>query len=91
MKTLAISLVLLAASAAFANEAADESANRRTFAGAAARETVRAHFLAARAGGTLPPTGDAAALASPAVTDRTLSRETARREGRQAARQAAGP
>jgi len=87
MKTLTATLLLLAAGTAFANEAADEFANRQFFAGTAARATVSAEFLAARAGGTLPPTGESASLSSPTVRDGVRSREDAQRQARQAARQ----
>jgi hypothetical protein len=85
MQKSIIALFLLTASAAFANEAADEQANRATFAGAATRAEVKAEYLSARGQGRLPETSEAASLASPPVTS-ARSREAVRAEAVQAAR-----
>ena len=48
-----IALLLLSSAAAFANEAADEQANRSAFAGAMTRAQVQAGIAQARADGSL--------------------------------------
>lgn len=50
-----ITLLLLASSAAFANEAADEMMNRAASSGSATRAEVRAEIAAARQQDTLNP------------------------------------
>lgn len=77
MKTLVASLMMLGAATAFANEAADERHNRLAFQGATARAAVQADYLAARANGTLPDTGETASLRAQTPWDRPVqSRET---------------
>ena len=80
-----IALFLLTSAAAFANEAADEQANRTAFIGSASRAEVQAEYLRARAQGQLPDTSEAAALASPAIPS-VRSRQAVRAEAVQAAR-----
>jgi hypothetical protein len=67
MKSIPLSILLLAAASAFANEAADEQRNRLSFRGELARPEVRADYLKARADGTLPVTSEAASAAVLAV------------------------
>ena len=88
MKTLAVSIMILGAATAFANEAADDRANRQTFESATTRAAVQAEYLTARAQGTLPVTSEAASLQvqGPIVPGSALSRAEVRHEARQAAR-----
>ncbi len=53
MKKALVTLLLLTAGAAFANEAADDLANRQAFAGERTRAAVQAEIADARAAGTL--------------------------------------
>ena len=53
MKKSIIAILLLSSAAAFANEAADEQANRTAFAGSLARAEVTADIAKAKAGGAL--------------------------------------
>lgn len=80
--------MMLGAATAFANEAADERHNRLAFQGATTRAAVQADYLAARANGTLPDTGETASLRTPAPTGAasTVSRDDVKREARVAAR-----
>ncbi|NKE68492.1 hypothetical protein RAMLITH_21980 [Ramlibacter sp. RBP-2] len=87
MKTVLISLAILASASAFANEAADDRANREAFAGVATRAEVQSGYLRARAAGTLVPTDETASLRAPAAPDGGQARDDVRREARQAARQ----
>lgn len=88
MKTVLISLAILASASAFANEAADDRANREAFAGVAAtRAEVQSEYLHARAAGTLAPTDETASLRAPAAPAGGQARDDVRREARQAARQ----
>lgn len=89
MKIIIISLALLAAGSAFANEASDEYANRpMTSRSTTDRETVRAEFLAARENGTLPDTGEAASLyTTPKVSGGLGVRQEVKNQAWQAARQ----
>lgn len=89
MKTLLVSIAILASASAsaFANEAADERANRETFAGVATRAAVQSAYLHARQTGTLVPTDETASLQAPAVSGGVQARDDVRREARQAARQ----
>lgn len=86
MKTVILSLAMLAAAPAFANEAADEQMNRQSFAGTATRAEVRSEYIAARQAGTLPVTSEAASLVSQAVSTK-IDRDAVRQEARVAARQ----
>jgi hypothetical protein len=85
MQKSLIALFLLTTSAAFANEAADDQANRAAFAGTATRAEVTAEYLRARGLGQLPDTSEAASLASPAIAS-VRSRDAVRAEAVQAAR-----
>lgn len=87
MKTILISIALLASAAAFANEASDELANRQAFDGVATRAEVQSEYRHARAVGTLPVTDETASLQTPAPAALTQARDDVRREARQAARQ----
>lgn len=87
MKTVLISLAILASASAFANEAADDRANREAFAGGATRAEVQSGYLHARAAGTLAPTDETASLHPPAALAGGQARDDVRREARQAARQ----
>lgn len=87
MKTVLISLAILASASAFANEAADDRANRESFAGGATRAEVQSEYLHARAEGTLAPTDETASLHAPAPATGAQARDDVRREARQAARQ----
>ena len=87
MKTVLVSLALLACASAFANEAPDERANREAFAGVATRAEVQSDYLHARETGTLPVTDETASLQAPAVPAGVQARDDVRREARQAARQ----
>lgn len=87
MKTVLISLAILASASAFANEAADDRANREAFAGVATRAEVQSDYLQARAAGTLAPTDETAALRTPAAPRAGQPRDDVRREARRAARQ----
>ena len=81
MKTLILSLSMLVAASAFANEAADERMNRQPFTSTASGAEVRAEYIAAREAGTLPVTSEAASLATPALAaeaDRAAVRQQAR-------------
>lgn len=53
MQKSIIAILLLSSAAAFANEAADEQANRAAFAGSMVRAEARAAIEQARADGTL--------------------------------------
>lgn len=53
MQKSIIAILLLSSAAAFANEAADEQANRAAFAGSISRAEVRAGIEQARTDGTL--------------------------------------
>lgn len=86
MKTAVLSLMMLAAASAFANEAADDRANRQTFQSATTRAAVQAEYLTARSQGTLPDTSDAASLRTQRPTV-SKSRTQVRQEARQAARE----
>lgn len=87
MKTVLISLAILASASAFANEAADDRANRDAFAGGATRAEVQSEYLRARATGSLVPTDETASLRAPAAPAGAQARDDVRREARQAARQ----
>lgn len=87
MKTVLISLALLASASAFANDAADDRANREVFRGIATRAEVRSEYLHARQAGTLVPTDETASLRTPAAPAGGQARDGVRREARQAARQ----
>lgn len=87
MKTILISIALLASASAFANEAPDELANRQAFNGVATRAAVQGAYLHARAAGTLPVTDETASLRTAAPSGWTQARDEVRREARQAARQ----
>ncbi|HEY0884946.1 MAG TPA: hypothetical protein VGE20_06680 [Ramlibacter sp.] len=87
MKTVLISLAILASASAFANEAADDRANREAFAGVATRAEVQSEYLHARTAGTLVPTDETASLRAPAAPAGGQARDDVRREARQAARQ----
>ena len=87
MKTLLISVALLASASAFANEATDERANREAFSGVATRAAVQSEYLHARETGTLAVTDETASLQAPAVSAGVQARDDFRREARQAARQ----
>lgn len=87
MKTVLISLAILASASAFANEAADDRANREAFTGAATRAEVQSGYVHARAAGALVPTDETAALRAPAAPAGAQPRDDVRREARQAARQ----
>jgi hypothetical protein len=76
MKNVLISILLLSAGAAFANEAGDEQVNRAAFDGQRTRAEVRAEYLGARTAGTLPVTSEAASLQAPAAPAR-FARATA--------------
>lgn len=81
-----ISLLLLGSATAFANEAADDQANRAAFAGGATRAEVTAAYLDARAQGALPDTSEAASLQTQRPAAQARSREAVRAEAVQAAR-----
>lgn len=87
MKTALISLAILASASAFANEAADDRANREAFAGVATRAEVQSEYLHARQTGTLTVTDETASLQAPARFDSVQAREDVRLQARQAARQ----
>lgn len=88
MKTLLVSLMMLGAATAFANEAADEQHNRQTFQSATTRAAVQADYLTARSTGTLPVTSEAASLQVQAstVANSSVSRADVKLEARLAAR-----
>ena len=79
MKTAIISLALLAAAPVFANEAADELANRQSFTSVTTRAEVRQQYLAARESGTLPATSEAAS-ALPAAPSSVTTRAEVRQQ-----------
>jgi hypothetical protein len=83
MKNLIVALSLLASGAAFANDAADDIANRTSFVGELTRAEVRAETLAAREAGTLAL--DEFAANRPADVHFHRSREDVRAEAAQAA------
>lgn len=84
MKNSVITLLLLGSAAAFANEAADEQANRVAFVGERTRAEVRAEVANARAAGTLSVTEAARNRQQPSAGER--SRSSVRAEAEQAAR-----
>lgn len=86
MKTVILSLAMLAAASAFANEAADEQMNRQSFTSTAARAEVRSEYIAARKAGTLPVTSEAASLPTQGVSTKS-DRDAVRQEARVASRQ----
>jgi hypothetical protein len=79
-----IAILLLSSAAAFANEAADEQANRTAFAGALSRAEVKAGIAQAKADGTLRLDEYAGNLQNANAFDR--SRAEVRSEAIQAAR-----
>jgi hypothetical protein len=88
MKTLVVSLMMLGAASAFANEARDDQANRQAFQSATTRAAVQAEYLTARSQGTLPVTSDAASLQvqGPTVSNSSQSRDEVKHQAREAAR-----
>jgi hypothetical protein len=88
MKTFLVSLMMLGAASAFANEAADEQHNRQTFQSVTTRAAVQTDYLAARSNGTLPVTSEAASLQvqAPTGAKSSPSRADVKLEARQAAR-----
>jgi hypothetical protein len=84
MKKPVIALLLLASSAAFANEAGDELANRTPFAGERSRAEVQAEVANARSAGTLGI--NEYALNMPQALQSGRSRGDLRAEAVQAAR-----
>ena len=88
MKTVVLSLMMLGAASAFANEAADDQVNRQVFQSVTTRAAVQAEYLTARSQGTLPVTSEAASLQvlGPTVSSSSQSRAKVKHEARQAAR-----
>lgn len=88
MKILLVSLMMLGAASAFANEAGDDQANRQTFQSATSRAAVQAEYLTARSQGTLPDTSEAASLQvqGPTVPNSAQTRAEVKQQARQAAR-----
>lgn len=87
MKTIVVSLMMLGAASAFANEATDDQRNRQTFQGVTTRAAVQAEYLAARANGTLPVTGETASPQAQAPTAAgAVPRDEVKREARVTAR-----
>ena len=86
MKKIAISLLMLAGTAAFANGAADDQANRAAFDGQYTRAEVNAQYLQAKKSGTLVDTSEAASLRQQAAQGEGRSRADVRAEAVQAAR-----
>lgn len=87
MKAILLTLLAFTGTAALANEAADELANRTAFVSTLSRPAVQADYLAARRAGTLPLTSEAAAMGVISVPVNEATRDEARRQARQAARQ----
>ena len=87
MKAVLLTLLVFTGTAALANEAGDESANRTAFHSTLSRQSVQQEYLAARRDGTLPITSDAASVGVTSVPVNEAARLDARREARQAARQ----
>lgn len=87
MKAIAITLLAFAATAALANEAGDELANRSVVQSVASRQAVQQAYEAARRSGTLPVTSEAASLERTEVPANEQARLEARQQAREAARQ----
>lgn len=84
MNKSTIAILLLASASAFANEAADEQANRKAFTGALTRAEVQAGIAQAKAEGTLRVNEYGGNEAQASGSSR--SRAEVRSEGIQAAR-----
>jgi hypothetical protein len=84
MQKSIIAILLLSSAAAFANEAADEQANRSAFAGSTTRAEVQSAIEQAKAGGTLR--FDEYAANRPQARGHGRSQAEARSEGILAAR-----
>lgn len=84
MKTSILAILLLASGASFANEAADDAANRSAFAGERTRAQVQADTKAAKQAGQLGINEFAAQQQAAATGER--SRRDVRAEAVQAAR-----
>ena len=84
MKTSIIALLLLASGASFANEAADEAANRTAFTGARSSSEVKAEVQLAKRAGTLGA-NEFALQQQPAISS-LRARSDLRAEAIQAAR-----
>ena len=84
MKKSVIAILLLGSAAAFANEAADELANRTMFVGERTRAEVQAEIASARAAGTLS-VSEYVRNVQPAI-EGTRSRSAVRAEAAQASR-----
>lgn len=84
MKKSVIAILLLGSAGAFANEAADELANRTPFAGERTRAEVQADIASARAAGTLAAS-EYDRNVQPAI-EGSRSRSAMRAEATQAAR-----
>ena len=84
MQKSIIAILLLSSAAAFANEAADEQANRTAFAGSMTRAEVKAATLQAKAEGKLH--FDEYAASQQKASGYARSRAEARGEAIQAAR-----
>lgn len=86
MQKVILSMLMLSAASVFANEAADDQANRAVFAGGQTRAEVKAEYLRAKTGGTLADTSEAASLQPITPQGNGRSRAEARAEAVQAAR-----
>lgn len=87
MKAILLTLLAFTGTAALANEAADELANRTPFVSTLSRQAVQQDYLDARRDGTLPDTSEAASLDVLSVPVNQAARIEARRQARQAARE----
>ncbi len=86
MKAVLISLLVFAGTAALADDAAQELANRTPFQSVLSRQSVQEAYLAARRDGTLPVTSEAASLAPVVVVGGEQDRSQARLQAREAAK-----
>lgn len=87
MKAVLLTLLVFTGTAALANEAGDELANRTAVQSTASRQSVQDAYLAARQAGTLVVTSEAASLGVASVPVNEAARIEARRQAREAARE----
>jgi hypothetical protein len=86
MKAVLITLLVFAGTAALADDAAQELANRTPFRSVQSRQAVQEAYLAAQRDGTLPVTGEAASLDPVVVHGSEQERTQVRLQAREAAK-----
>jgi hypothetical protein len=86
MKAVLITLLVFAGTAALADDAGQELANRTPFQSVLSRHAVQEAYLTARRDGTLPVTSEAASLAPIVVLGSEQERTQVRLQAREAAK-----